>query len=189
MQTLADIPIAQSSPEEAEKLLTLEKRIHQKYVNQHDAVLAIVDSLQRAKTNIRNTGHPFGVFLFLGPSGVGKTELAKITAKEYFGSEFSLIRIDLSQYKRDEDIATIISQLKKVTLRPFTLLLLDEFEKTTSSIHDIFMRLFDEGIVVTPQDETLYFNNSIIIATSNIGSDPIPNQVKPKIALFANLAS
>lgn len=171
VQTLSDIPISQSSPEEAEKLLTLEKRIHQKYVNQHDAVLAIVDALQRAKTHVRNTNHPFGVFLFLGPSGVGKTELAKITAKEYFGSEFSLIRIDLSQYKRDEDIPAIIAQLKKVTLRPFTLLLLDEFEKTTSSIHDIFMRLFDEGIVVTPQDETLYFNNSIIIATSNIGSD------------------
>ncbi len=171
IQTLADIPVAQASPEEAERLLTLEKRIHQKYVNQHDAVLAIVDALQRAKTNIRNTTRPFGVFMFLGPSGVGKTELAKITAKEYFGSDFSLIRIDLSQYKMDSDIQTIIAQLKKVTLRPYTLLLLDEFEKTTSSIHDMFMRLFDEGIVVTPQDETLYFNNAIIIATSNIGSD------------------
>lgn len=171
IQTLSDIPVAQASPEEAEKLLTLEKRIHQKYVNQHDAVLAIVDSLQRAKNNIRNTGHPFGVFLFLGPSGVGKTELAKITAKEYFGSDFSPIRIDLSQYKRDDDIPTIINQLKKVTVRPYTLLLLDEFEKTTPAIHDIFMRLFDEGIVVTPEDETLYFNNAIIIATSNIGSD------------------
>jgi len=171
IQTLADIPVAQSSPEEAEKLLTLEKRIHQKYVNQHDAVLAVVDSLQRAKTSVRNTSHPFGVYLFLGPSGVGKTELAKITAKEYFGSDFSMIRIDMSQYKQDSDIPTIMSQLSKVALRPYTLLLLDEFEKTTTTIHDIFMRLFDEGIVVTPKDETLYFNNSIIIATSNIGSN------------------
>lgn len=175
VQTLSDIPVAQASPEEAEKLLTLEKRIHQKYINQNDAVLAIVDALQRAKTSVRNTGKPFGVFLFLGPSGVGKTELAKITAKEYFGSDFSLIRIDLSQYKLDSDISTIIGQLKKVTMRPYTLLLLDEFEKTTTSIHDMFMRLFDEGIVVTPQDETLYFNNSIIIATSNIGSDVLLN--------------
>ncbi|MCC7304270.1 ATP-dependent Clp protease ATP-binding subunit [bacterium] len=168
---LSDIPVAHTSPEEAERLLTLEKRIHQKYVNQHDAVLTIVDALQRAKTSVRNTTKPFGVFLFLGPSGVGKTELAKITATEYFGSEFSLIRIDLSQYKLDSDIPTIITMLRKVSLRPYTLLLLDEFEKTTTSIHDIFMRLFDEGIVVTPQDETLYFNNAIIIATSNIGSD------------------
>lgn len=168
---LTDIPAIQASPEEAEKLLTLEKRIHQKYINQHDAVLAIVDALQRAKTNIRNTSRPFGVFLFLGPSGVGKTELAKITAQEYFGSEFSIVRIDLSQYKRAEDIPAIIEQLSKVALRPYTLVLLDEFEKTIPSIHDIFMRLFDEGVVVTPKDETLYFNNTIIVATSNIGSD------------------
>lgn len=171
IQSLADIPIAQASPEEAEKLLTLEKRIHQTYINQHDAVLAIVDALQRAKTNVRDTSKPFGVFLFLGPSGVGKTELAKITAQEYFGAEYALIRVDLSQYKLDSDINTIISLLKKVTLRPYCLLLLDEFEKTTTVIQDMFMRLFDEGIVITPEDETLYFNNSIIIATSNIGSN------------------
>jgi len=174
-ETLTDIPSIYTSPEEAEKLLTLEKRIHERYVNQNDAVITIVDALKRAKTNIRDTTKPFGVFLFLGPSGVGKTELAKITAEEYFGGEFSLIRIDLSQIKNTTDIPTVINKLKKVAIRPYTLLLLDEFEKTTSEIHDIFMRLFDEGIVVTPEDETLYFNNTIIIATSNIGSNLLLN--------------
>ncbi len=171
IQTATDIPAITATPQDAERLLSLEKRIHQKYINQNDAVNAIVEALQRAKTNLRNTSKALGVFLFLGPSGVGKTELAKITAHEYFGGEFSLIRIDLSQYKRDEDIPALFNQLRKVALRPYTLLLLDEFEKAPASIHDVFMRLFDEGIVVTPEDETLYFNNAIIIATSNVGSD------------------
>lgn len=160
-----------SSTSQAQHLLDLADRIHQKYINQEEAVTAIVDSLQRSQTMLRNTSRSIGVFLFLGPSGVGKTELAKITAEEYFGSEYSVIRVDLSQFKNANDMSAIVRQLEKVTLRPYSLVLLDELEKAPQNVLDMFLRLFDEGIMISEKNENLYFNNTIIICTSNIGSD------------------
>jgi ATP-dependent Clp protease ATP-binding subunit ClpC len=173
-ETIAEItkiPTVAGSQGSAHTLLNLEDKIHEKYVNQNSAVKAIVEALQRSQTMLRNTQRPISVFMFLGPTGVGKTELAKITAREYFGGDYSVIRVDLSQFKSAADMPSIMAILEKVTIRPYSLLLLDEIEKAPQFILDMFMRLFDEGIIVTDKGENLYFNNSIIICTSNIGSD------------------
>jgi len=168
---MTKMPFASSSQASAQRILSLEQKIHEKYINQEEGVHAIVEALQRSQTMLRNTSRPIATFLFLGPTGVGKTELAKITAKEYFGSDFSVVRVDLSQFKTAADIPSIIDMLSKVNLKPYSLVLLDEFEKASQPILDIFLRLFDEGVLVSPEGENVYFNNTIIICTSNIGSN------------------
>lgn len=168
---ITKIPTLATNTSQASRLLDLEDKIHQKYINQEEAVHSIVESLQRSQTMLRNTKRPIGVFLFLGPSGVGKTELAKITAEEYFGGEYSIIRVDLSQFKNLSDTQSIVGMLEKVAMRPYGLVLLDEIEKAPQNVLDIFLRLFDEGILVSNRGENIYFNNTIIICTSNIGSD------------------
>ncbi|GEM_PF-1862210 len=172
---MTKMPFASSSQAAAQKILTLEQKIHERYINQEEGVHAIVEALQRSQTMLRNTSRAIATFLFLGPTGVGKTELAKITAKEYFGSDFSVIRVDLSQFKTANDIPSIIEILYQINLKPYSLVLLDEFEKAPQPILDLFLRLFDEGVLVSPNGENIYFNNSIIICTSNIGSDLLLN--------------
>ena len=167
------IKIGVEDKEAINKLMHLEAHIHQRYVNQEYAVHELVEALKRARLQLADTKRPIGVFLFLGPTGVGKTYLAKIAAEEFFGSQHRIIRVDLSQYKLPTDIYQILDTLSQVRLSPYSLILLDEFEKAHPDIHDMFLRLFDEGVIKDAKGEELYFTNSLIVATSNVGSREI----------------
>ncbi len=167
------IKIGVEDKEAINKLMHLEAHIHQRYVNQEYAVHELVEALKRARLQLADTKRPIGVFLFLGPTGVGKTYLAKIASEEFFGGQHRIIRVDLSQYKLPTDIPQILETLSQVRLSPYSLILLDEFEKAHPDIHDMFLRLFDEGVIKDSRGEELYFTNSLIVATSNVGSREI----------------
>lgn len=170
--------------EESTKLMQLEQNIKNRVIGQDDAVFAIVDSLKRAHTDIRNPNRPIGAFLFMGPTGVGKTYLAKVVAQEYFGQESEMIRVDMSEY---QDIASIekflgesgnrsltsqsaVSLIDKVKINPYTVILFDEIEKAHPQVLDLFLQIFEDGRLTSNLGEVVDFTNSIIVCTSNIGS-------------------
>ncbi len=172
LEALSGVKIGVAKGEE-KRLLNLKQAIYKRYVNQEQAVEEVVEALKRARLGIANKKRPIGVFLFMGPTGVGKTYLAKVVAAEYFGTEHKVIRVDLSQYKLESDIYQILQILSQVRLSPYSLVLLDEFEKAHPSIHDMFLRMFDEGVIKDQNGQDLYFTNSLIVATSNLGSREI----------------
>jgi ATP-dependent Clp protease ATP-binding subunit ClpB len=153
-------------------------------IGQDDAVKAIVESLRRAHTDIRNPNKPIGTFLFMGPTGVGKTYLAKVVAEEYFGSETDMIRVDMSEYQDVQSIdkflgqstqtntmgQTAVSLVDKIKINPYTVVLFDEIEKAHPQILDLFLQIFDEGRLTSNLGEVVDFTHSIIVCTSNIGS-------------------
>jgi len=178
------ISIAGVNAEESTKLMQLEEKIKNRVIGQDDAIKAIVESLRRAHTDIRNPQKPIGTFLFMGPTGVGKTYLAKVVSEEYFGGQNEMIRVDMSEY---QDIASIekflgetgktntmgqsaVSLIDKVKLDPYTVILFDEIEKAHPQVLDLFLQMFDEGRLTSNLGEVIDFTNSIIVCTSNIGS-------------------
>ncbi len=177
------IPIQSIDEEEATKLMKLEEKIKSRKIGQDEAVHSIVETLKRARTDVRDPNKPIGTFLFLGPTGVGKTYLAKVVAQEYFDRGEDIIRVDMSEY---QDIASIskfldtsgesqsgqntISLIDRIKRNPYTVVLFDEIEKAHPNILNIFLQLFDEGRLTSNAGETVSFRNSIIISTSNIGS-------------------
>lgn len=174
--------IASPTPEEKERLLHLEEEIHKRIVDQEQAVNVIAEAMRRVRSGFVNEKRPIAVFLFLGPTGVGKTETAKALAALYFGSEERMIRLDMSEYQTQESIKRLLGSLpgeeyvpseftEQVRLHPFSVILLDEFEKAHSRILDIFLQVFDEGRLTDNRGHTVSFRNSIIIATSNAGSE------------------
>ncbi len=173
VEDVSNIKVGVENKEKMNELLNLEQKIHKQYINQKNAVQELVSALKRSRMQLSNPKKPIGTFLFLGPTGVGKTYLAKVAAKEFFGENHRVIRVDMSQYKLPSDIYQILRTLSEVKLSPYSLILLDEFEKAHPEIHDIFLRMFDEGVIKDEHGEDLYFTNSIIVATSNIGSQQI----------------
>ncbi|NBS41319.1 ATP-dependent Clp protease ATP-binding subunit [bacterium] len=183
-RVLADktgIPMTQVNADEKEKLLSLEDKIHARVIGQEEAVKAVSSALRRARSELRATNKPISTFLFLGPSGVGKTALAKAVAASYFGGESNLLRFDMSEYQDQASVYRLIGapggesgQLTEAVRRtPFSLLLLDEFEKAHPNILNLFLQVFDEGRLTDSQGQTVDFTNTIIIVTSNAGSDYI----------------
>lgn len=179
----ANIPVENITPEEATTLMDLENRIKEKVVGQDEAVNAVVESLKRARTDIRDPNKPIGVFLFMGPTGTGKTYLSKVIAEEFFGSENKMVRLDLSEYQEITSINKILGNisaagfgqtevtlLDKVKSTPYTVVLLDEIEKAHPQILDLFLQLFDEGRLTSNTGEAVNFTNTIIISTTNVGS-------------------
>lgn len=178
------ISIAGVNAEESTKLMQLEENIKKRVIGQDDAIKAIVESLRRAHTDIRNPQKPIGTFLFMGPTGVGKTYLAKVVSEEYFGGENEMIRVDMSEYQDIDSIEkflgetgkantmgqTPVSLIDKVKLNPYTVILFDEIEKAHPQILDLFLQMFDEGRLTSNLGEVIDFTNSIIVCTSNIGS-------------------
>lgn len=175
-----------SESDERETLLHLEERIHQRMINQTRAVGVVSDALRRARAGVRNQDRPIGTFLFLGPTGVGKTELAKALADVYFGGEDRLVRLDLNEYVQSSDVARIIadgsvdaaSLTAQLMKQPFSVVLLDEIEKAHPSVLTTLLQLLDEGILRDERNREVSFRDAIIIATSNAGAERIRELVK-----------
>ncbi|MGB9638112.1 MAG: ATP-dependent Clp protease ATP-binding subunit [bacterium] len=183
---LTNIPVSSLTQDEKEKLLKLEEIMHQRLINQEEAISTIADAIRRARTNLKDPNRPIAVFLFLGPTGVGKTESAKTLAQALFGDPNMLIRFDMSEYMEKHEVSKLIGappgyvgyeeggQLtEQVRRKPFSVLLFDEIEKAHPEVFDIFLQVFDEGRLTDNQGKTADFKNTIIIMTSNLGSDLI----------------
>lgn len=171
------VPIVDVGNADASKLLNLEDEIHQRLIDQQQAVKAVSDTLRRSVTGLREEGRPIGTFLFVGPTGVGKTELAKILSDVYFKGAGAYIRFDMSEYQNSESVSRLIGAsgeggllTEAVRTRPYALLLLDEFEKANEKILTLFLQVLDDGRLTDGAGRTVDFTNTIIIATSNAGS-------------------
>jgi len=182
-----NVPIHKIGEKEAFQLLHLEEYIHQRLVDQEPAVSAVARVLREYRSGLSKSGRPIAVFLFVGPTGVGKTELAKILARVHFGSEKFMIRFDMSEYQTKESIFQLIGAPKgesrgsltdAVRAQPYSLILLDEFEKSHPDVLNIFLSVFDDGRLVDNTGRTIDFQNTIIIATSNAHSEFIKSAIE-----------
>ncbi len=170
------IPVGEMQEQERETLLNLEDLIHKRLINQDEAVREVASSLRRARAEISSRKGPMGSFLFLGPTGVGKTETAKALTSIYFGSENRMIRLDMSEFQDVSDIPRLLGTAKEPGLfttqvreDPFSLILLDEIEKAHPNILNLFLQVLDEGHITDGMGRKISFEHSIIIATSNAG--------------------
>lgn len=182
-----DIPSRQVLSEEKDKLLNLETEMHRSVIGQDEAINALANALRRARADISTSKKPVGSFLFLGPTGVGKTATAKSLAKTYFGKETDMIRFDMTEYQNTSDIYRLIGQkgvkssgslVTKVREKPFSLLLFDEIEKANPEILNVFLQILDEGFLTDVEGKKVSFQNSIIIMTSNAGADQLHEAIK-----------
>ncbi len=181
------IPTGPVTERERDLLLHLEEKLHAQVIGQSRALDAIARTMRRARAGIQSSEKPIGSFLFLGPTGVGKTETAKALANIFFGGEDTLQRIDMSEYSGQDSLARLIgtrdmSGILPDMLRehPYSVLLLDEFEKGNRSVHDLFLQILDEGIFTDGRGEKVNARNTIVIATSNAGSALIMKTVQQR---------
>ncbi len=171
------VPLMEVGNVDKNRLLNLEDEIHNRMINQQQAVKAVSDSLRRSVTGLKEEGRPIGSFLFVGPTGVGKTELAKTLADVYFKTSGAFLRFDMSEYQNPESVVRLIGGpgeggllTESIRNRPYALLLLDEFEKADPKILTLFLQVLDDGRLTDGAGRTIDFENTIIIATSNVGS-------------------
>ncbi len=175
-----------SGDEERDKLLNLESLIHERMINQTRAVSVVSDALRRARAGVRNQDRPIGTFMFLGPTGVGKTELAKALADVYFGGEANVIRLDMNEYVSNDDASRLIadgatdgmSLTAQVMKQPFSVVLLDEIEKAHPNVLTTLLQMLDEGILRDVKNREVSFRDAIIIATSNAGAERIREHIE-----------
>lgn len=180
----SNIPVTSVSQDESDKLLQLESRLHERVIGQEQAIKAISSALRRARTELRAGNRPIANFLFLGPTGVGKTELAKTTSEVYFGNEGAMVRFDMSEYQDQASVARLIGGngqagllTEAIRRAPFSLLLLDELEKAHPDILNLFLQVMDDGRLTDGLGRTVDFTNVILIATSNAGTQYIQDEV------------
>ena len=186
------IPAARLKAGERDRFLTLGKRLHDRVVGQDEAVEAVANAILRARAGLGDPGQPQGAFLFLGPTGVGKTELAKALAAELFDDEKHLVRIDMSEYMESHSVSRLIGappgyvgydeggQLTEaVRRRPYTVVLLDEVEKAHPQVFNALLQVLDDGRLTDGQGRTVNFANTVVIMTSNLGSDILLKGVTP----------
>jgi ATP-dependent Clp protease ATP-binding subunit ClpC len=177
------IPVTSLHEEEMEKLLRMEDQLHERVVSQDKAISALARAIRRSRAGMKNPNRPVGSFLFLGPTGVGKTELAKALSAALFGSEKALIRFDMSEYMEKHSVSKLIGSppgyvghdeggqlTEQVKLNPYSVLLLDEIEKAHFDIFNILLQVFEDGQLTDSHGNTIDFKNAIIIMTSNIGA-------------------
>lgn len=188
------VPVTAVTESERGKLLNMEKDLHARVIGQDEAVSAVAAALRRARAELRAKNRPISAFLFLGPTGVGKTELAKTVAKVYFGAEQNMIRLDMSEYQEASAVHRLIGMpgstgggllTEAIRKKPFALLLLDEFEKAHPDILNIFLQVMDDGRLTDNEGRTVDFTNCIIVATSNAGSQFIQDSIRAGAAVDA----
>ena len=181
------IPVTTVQSDESEKLLRLEEELHKRIIGQDEAVDLVANALRRARAQIRTSNRPIANFLFLGPTGVGKTELAKTIAGVYFGGEDRMVRLDMSEYQDKTSIYRLIGSpgekgtgilTEAVRRRPFALLLLDEIEKADPDILNLFLQVMDDGRLTDSAGRVADFTNVIIIATSNAATSYVQDQLR-----------
>ncbi len=184
------VPLGEITQPEQEKLMHLEDLLHQRIVGQTEAVDAIANTIRRARTGIGEPKRPIGSFLFLGPTGVGKTETAKALADFYFGGEDVLMRFDMTEYQGDDGLEHLIGSSEKkdpgilgsrIRSSPYGVLLFDEFEKAHKKVVDLFLQILDEGMFTDAFGQHVNMRNTIIIATSNAGASLIQKMVQAGI--------
>ena len=186
VSTWTHIPVNKLVESEIHKLIEMEQRLSQRVVGQNDAVLSVSNAIRRARTGLQDQSRPLGSFIFLGPTGVGKTELAKSLSELLFGDESAMIRIDMSEYQEKHAVSRIIGappgyvgheeagQLTEAVRRqPYSIVLLDEIEKAHPEIMNLMLQLLDDGRLTDGRGRTVDFKNTVIIMTSNIGSNYI----------------
>jgi ATP-dependent Clp protease ATP-binding subunit ClpC len=176
------VKVAQAQGPESNLLLNLEDRIHQRMINQTRAVSVVSSALRRARAGVANPKRPVGSFLFLGPTGVGKTELARSLAAIYYGGEANMTRLDLSEYQQPSDVERLLAGdspfLTAVRQQPFCVVLLDEVEKAHPNILNLLLQLLDEGRLTDSKGRVVSFKDAIVIATSNAGADEIRKHIE-----------
>lgn len=179
------IPVTETGRDEANLLLNMEAKIHERIVGQDEAVEVVANALRRARTKLRDERRPIANFLFLGPTGVGKTELAKTVANVYFGSDDTMVRLDMSEYEEPSSLERLIGtptlkgQLtEKVRNAPFSLILLDELEKAHADVLNVFLEVMDDGRLTDGMGRVIDFTSAILIATSNAGSSFIQEELR-----------
>lgn len=197
------VPVTRLVEGEKEKLLRLEDVLHERVIGQDEAVTLVTESILRARSGIKDPRRPVGSFLFLGPTGVGKTELAKSLAETLFDTEAAVVRIDMSEYMEKHSVARLIGappgyvgydeggQLSEAVRRkPYAVVLFDEIEKAHPDVFNVLLQVLDDGRITDSQGRTVNFKNTIIIMTSNLGSrflldgvtgDEIPESVRESV--------
>jgi ATP-dependent Clp protease ATP-binding subunit ClpC len=187
-----NIPVTEVGQDEKTKLLGLEEKMHGRVIGQDEAVKSVAAAIRRARAELRAEDRPIANFLFLGPTGVGKTELAKTVAETYFGSETAMLRFDMSEYQEKSSITRLIGEpgsndgglmSEAVRQNPFSIVLLDELEKAHPEILNVFLQVFDDGRLTDAAGRTIDFTNTIIIATSNAGSSYIQDAINQNTPL------
>ena len=180
------IPVSRLMEGEREKLLHLDRTLHQRVIGQDEAVQKVADAIMRSRAGIQDPDRPIGSFLFLGPTGVGKTELAKAVAQALFDDERNMVRIDMSEYMEKHTVSRLVGappgyvgydeggQLTEAVRRkPYSVVLFDEVEKAHPDVFNILLQVLDDGRITDSQGRTVDFKNTIIILTSNLGSAAI----------------
>lgn len=182
------IPVARLVQSEMEKLLRLEEELHQRVIGQNEAVRSVSDAIQRSRAGLSDPNRPIASFLFLGPTGVGKTELCKALADQLFDGDDALVRFDMSEYMEKHAVSRLIGappgyvgyeaggQLTEaIRRRPYAVILFDEIEKAHADVFNVMLQILDDGRVTDGQGRTVDFTNTVVILTSNIGSQSIPD--------------
>ncbi|NIA11941.1 MAG: AAA domain-containing protein, partial [Nitrospiraceae bacterium] len=183
------VPIGHVQEEETARLVHMEEKIHERLIGQDEAVKAVSRSIRRAYAGVKNPRRPVGVFMFLGPTGVGKTELSKTLAEFLFGDEDALIRVDMSEYMERFSVSRLTGAppgyvgyeeagelTEKVRHRPYSVVLFDEIEKAHRDVFNILLQVMEDGILTDSQGRRVDFRNTVLIMTSNVGSDMITNR-------------
>ncbi len=183
------IPVAQLTEAERDRLLRLEEELHARVVGQDEAVSAVAEAIRRSRAGLGDENRPVGSFLFLGPTGVGKTELARALAAALFGDDDRMVRLDMSEYGERHTVARMVGSppgyvgygeagqlTEAVRRRPYSVLLLDEIEKAHPDVFNVLLQVLDDGRLTDGQGRTVDFRNTVVIMTSNVGSELITNQ-------------
>ncbi|MGL6047489.1 MAG: AAA family ATPase, partial [Vogesella sp.] len=204
---MTGIPVSKMLTGEREKLLQMESALHQRVVGQNEAVTAVADAIRRSRSGLADPNRPYGSFLFLGPTGVGKTELCKALAGFMFDSEEHLIRIDMSEYMEKHSVSRLIGAppgyvgyeeggmlTEQVRRKPYSVILLDEVEKAHPDVFNVLLQVLDDGRLTDGQGRTVDFKNTVIVMTSNMGSQHIQNMADSdyqviKLAVMAEVKS
>jgi ATP-dependent Clp protease ATP-binding subunit ClpC len=188
------VPVTELKQEEKERLLQLEQSLHERVVGQDEAVEAVSEAVRRSRVGLKDPNRPIASFIFLGPTGVGKTELAKALAEFIFGDEDSIVRLDMSEYMEKHAVAKLIGSppgyvgfeeggqlTEKIRRQPYSVILLDEIEKAHPDVFNILLQILEDGRLTDAKGRTVDFKNSILIATSNIGADKILDFINKKV--------